>query len=67
MFVGLTEDQKSTLQEILSNINKKYKNNYQDDYFNCRGEDYVKSGRYVDDPKNCFDMIKNKESIKIIE
>lgn len=36
--------------------------NYEDPFM-CDGSAYIKSGRYIDDPNNCRNMIKNKESI----
>ena len=36
------------------------------DPFNSDGTAYHKSGRYIDDPNNCIDMIKSGEEIRII-
>lgn len=37
-----------------------------EDPFNSDGTAYHKSGRYIDDPNNCVDMIKSKEEIRMV-
>lgn len=37
-----------------------------DDKFNCYGSAYTKSGKYIDNLQNCYDMIKSKKDIVIL-